>query len=178
MNKNQLAKRYSRALLNSIDIADVPVVVGEFKAFADLIGKNRQLRLLFGGQIFSESEKRKAFDALSPRLKFNEGTEKFLRLIIIQGHLPAINEIIAATIDSYNEKQKMATATVVSSVALDKKYIDRLKTALGRMTDREITVENRIDESLLGGFIVKVGSTIFDSSVKGQLRLLRAELLR
>lgn len=178
MNKNQIAKKYSRAIINSIEISDIPTVVEEFKAFSSLVDKNRQLKLLFAGQIFAENEKGKALDALFPVFKLNANTEKFLKLIIMHGHLSAIKEIITGTIDVYNDKQKKATAVVVSSVALDKKYTQRLKSALKKMTDREITIENQIDESLLGGFIVKVGSTIFDSSVKGQLRLLRAELLR
>ncbi|GBD97120.1 MAG TPA: ATP synthase F1 subunit delta [Nitrospirae bacterium] len=178
MNKNQIAKKYSRAIINSVEISEIPKVIQEFKAFSRLLDANRQLQLLFAGQIFSEDEKEKAFNALKPLLKFNAATGKFLKLIIVHGHLSALKEIIAASIDVYNERQKKATALVVSSVKLDKKYTERLKSALKQMTNREITVENQIDESLLGGFIVKVGSTIFDSSVKGQLRLLRAELMR
>lgn len=178
MNKNQIAKKYSRAIVNSVKLTELPGVVKEFMAFSDLVDSNRQLKLLFAGQIFTEDEKGKAFSALAPQLKFNANTEKYLKLIIVQGHLKAIREIIAATIDVYNERQKKATAVVVSSVALDGKHTERLKTALKDMTGREITVENQIDESLLGGFIVRVGSTIFDSSVKGQIRLLKAELMR
>jgi len=178
LNKNQIAKKYSKAIINSIDISGIPGIIDEFKAFSDLIDANRQLRLLFAGRIFSENEKEKAFKALAPLLKFNPNTEKFLRLIIVQGHLSALKEIITATFNIYNERQKKATAVVVSPVDLDSKYVQRLKKALKRMTDRDITIEKEIDKSLLGGFIVKVGSTIFDSSVKGQLRLLRAELMR
>lgn len=178
MNKYQISKKYSRALINSVKISDVPAVVQEFKAFSQLLDKNRQLKLLFAGQIFSEAEKEKAFDALKPLFKFSAAAEKFLKLMVVQGHLSALNEIITASIEIYNEREKKATALVVSSVSLNKKYTERLKSALKTMTGRDVTVENKIDKSLLGGFIVKVGSTIFDSSIKGQLRLLRAELMR
>lgn len=178
MNKNKIAKKYSRAIINSVDVDKLPVMIEELKAFAGLIEENRQLKLLFAGQIFSEAEKGKAFDALAPAIKLNANTTKYLKIIIVQGHLSAIKEIITTTIDAYNDKQKKATAVVVSSVALDSTNAERLKEALKKMTDREITIESETDASLLGGFIVKVGSTIFDSSVKGQLRLLKAELLR
>jgi len=178
LNKNQIAKKYSRALINSVDISTMPRIIREFKAFSQLIDTNRQLKLLFAGQIFSEAEKEKAFSALVPSLMLDPGTEKFLKLMIVQGHLSAIKELIAASVNAYNDRQKKATAVVVSSVALDDRNTERLKSALKEMTNRDITVENQIDESLLGGFIVRVGSTIFDSSVKGQLRLLRSELMR
>ena len=178
MNKNQIAKKYSRAMINSVDVNELPTMIEELNAFAGLINENRQLKLLFAGQIFSDAEKGKAFDALAPALKFNANTAKYLKIIIIQGHLSAIKEVVTATIDAYNDKQKKATAVVVSSVALDSTNTERLKEALKKMTDREVTIENETDGSLLGGFIVRVGSTIFDSSVKGQLRLLKAELMR
>lgn len=178
MSKNHIAKKYSRAIISSVDLTKVPQIVEEFKRFSRLIEENRKLRLLFAGQIFSEIEKEKAFKAIAPRLNFDAGTEKFLRLMIVQGDLSAIREIISSTINTYNERQKKATAVVVSSIALDTKFTERLKNALKQMTKRDIIVENKIDESLLGGFIVRVGSTIYDSSLKGQLRLLKTELLR
>jgi len=178
LNKNKIAKKYSRAMINSVEVTEIPTMIEELKAFAGLIEESRQLKLLFAGQIFSESEKGKAFDALAPALKFNANSTKYLKIIIMQGHLAAIKEVVTATIDAYNDKQKKATAVVISSVALDSTNTERLKAALKKMTDREVTIENETDASLLGGFIVKVGSTIFDSSVKGQLRLLKAELMR
>ena len=178
MNKNQIAKKYSKALIGRVEIARIPSVIEEIKAFSKLIDTNRKLRLLFTGQIFSEDEKVKALSAILPGLKFLADTEKFLKLLVEQGHLAAIKEVIAATISAYNERQKKATAVVIASAPLDKDYAERLKNALKAMTQREIEIESQVDASLLGGFIVKVGSTIYDSSLKGQLRLLRAELLK
>ena len=178
MNKNQIAKKYSRAILNTVELSDIPRVIEELKAFSSLMDDNRQLKLLFAGKIFTDEEKGKAFEAIKPSLKFNTGTEKFLNLIIGQGNLAAIKEIIAYTIEVYNEKQKKATAVVVSPVSLDKGYSDRLKIALKNLIDRDVDIENKVDPSLLGGFVVRVGSTIYDSSVRGQLRLLKSELIR
>jgi ATP synthase F1 delta subunit len=106
------------------------------------------------------------------------GTEKFLRLIILHGHLAAIKEVITASINVYNDAEKKATAVVISPVTLDTSYTDRLKTALKELTKKDVDIETEVDPSLLGGFIVKVGSTIYDSSIKGQLRMLKAELMR
>lgn len=178
MNKNQIAKKYSKALLGRVEIASIPSVIEELKAFSKLIDTNRKLKLLFTGQIFSEDEKDKALSALLPGLKFSSYTEKFLKLLVLQGHLAAIKEVIAAAMSAYNESQKKAAAVVISSVPLDKNYSERLRNVLKAMTHREIEIESQVDTSLLGGFIVKVGSTIYDSSLKGQLRLLRAELMK
>ncbi|MBI5057280.1 MAG: ATP synthase F1 subunit delta [Nitrospirae bacterium] len=178
MNKNQIARKYSKALISNIELSKIPLVIEELKAFSKLVDANRKLKLLFAGMIFSEDEKGRALSALFPSLKFSADTEKYLKLLVLHGHLAAIREIIVAAVNAYNEKQKKATAVVISSVPLDKNYTDRLKNALKAMTQREIDIESQVDPSLLGGFVVRVGSTIYDSSLKGQLRLLRAELLR
>ncbi len=164
--------------MSSAEISEVPAVVEEFKAFSQLLESNRQLKRLFAGQIFSEEEKSKAFSSLLPLLKFSAKTEKLLKIIIIEGHLSALKEIIAAAVTAYNDNQKKETAYVIAPVILDDSHTERLKAALKDLTEREIDIKSEVDPSLLGGFIVKVGSTIYDSSIKGQLRLLRAELTR
>lgn len=83
MNKNQIAKRYSKALLGRVDIAQIPSVIEEMKAFSKLIDTHRKLKLLFTGQIFSEDEKGKALGAILPGMKFSADTEKFLKLLEI-----------------------------------------------------------------------------------------------
>lgn len=178
MNKAQIAKKYSRSLINTIEVQDIPKVIEELITFSKLIEANRKLKLLFAGQIFSEEEQNRALKELLSYLKISPQSEKLLKLIIIQKHLSAIKEIIKASINLYNEKLKKTTAVVISSVTLEKNYINRLESALKALTRRDIDIESHIDPSLLGGFIVKVGSTVYDSSLKGQLRLLRAELTR
>jgi ATP synthase F1 delta subunit len=178
LKKSQIARRYSRAIVDTVDDAAVPSVIGEMTAFADLLDRNRQLKLLFAGKIFSDEERVQAFDAVSPELKFSEHTARFLRLIIVNGHMAAIRETIESLINLYNEKKKRAKAIVVSPVEMSEAHAERLKAALKNMTRKEVEIENEVDPSLLGGFIVRVGSNIYDSSLKGQLRMLRSELMR
>jgi len=178
LNKSQVAKKYSRALINTFEVADIPEILKGLHTFSRLIDSDRKLKLVFASRIFSDDEKDRALKSLLSHLKASQQAEKFLRLIIMQGHLPAIKEIIKASISAYNEKLKRQTALVISAVTLEKDYTERLKKALMTMTKKDIDIENRIDPSLLGGFVVKVGSTVYDSSLKGQFRLLRAELMR
>jgi ATP synthase F1 delta subunit len=178
LNKKQIARKFSKVLINTVEVSTVPKVIEELKVFARLTGDNKKLRVLFTGQIFSEEEKNSAMKALFSSLKVTPESEKFLRLIILKRHLSAIKEIIQSSIAAYNEKVKKMTALVISPVSMDSAHLERLKDTLKALTQRDIDMENQIDPSLLGGFIVKAGSTIFDSSLKGQLRLLKTELTR
>ncbi len=178
MNKNQIAKKYSRALINTFNVADISGILDGLQIFSKVIDANKKLKLLFASRIFTDDEKARALKTLLSYFKISQQTEKFLKLIIMHGHLPALREIIKASTDAYSERLKKVTAFVVSPVALEKIYLDRLKNVLKTLTQRDVDVENKIDTSLLGGFIVKVGSTVYDSSLKGQFRLLRTELTK
>lgn len=178
MNKNQIAKKYSRALINTCEASEIPEALKAFQTFLRLIEADKKLRLLFTSRLFTDDEKGKALVSVLAQLKISGKGEKFIKLIIMQGHLAAMKEIIAALISAHNDRLNKQTATVISTVALEKGYIERLKNTLQAMTHKEIEIENEIDPDLLGGFIVKVGSTVYDSSLKGQFRLLKSELLK
>lgn len=178
MNKKQIARKYSRVLLSTVEVTRIPKVIENLKAFLKLFDTDKRLKVLFISQIFSEDEKSSVLKSLLSRLDTPPEGEKLLRLIIMQGHLSAMKEIIQSSLAAYNEKLKKMTAVVISPVPLDTKYAERLKESIKNYTQREIEIENQIDPSLLGGFIVKAGSTIFDSSLKGQLRLLKTELIK
>jgi ATP synthase F1 delta subunit len=178
VNKSQIAKKLSRSLINTCDISDVNGVLEGLHIFSKVIDSSRELKLLFSSRIFTDNEKSQALKILTSHLKISRQSEKFLKLIIMHGYLSAMKEIIKASTDAYNEKLKKATALVISPVALEQNHIKRLKNTLRELTKRDVDIDSKIDPELLGGFIVKIGSTIYDSSLKGQLRLLRTELTK
>lgn len=178
MNKAHIAKKLSKSLIGRADISVIPRVTEELKVFSRLVESDRNIRLLFISQIFSEEEKRRALDEVLSYMKASGDTGKFLRLIISQKALPVLKETIKSVVLLYEEKLKKVTAEVTAPVALEEQYISRLKSALVSLTSREVDVESRVDPSLIGGFVVKVGSTVYDSSLKGQLQILKSELTR
>jgi ATP synthase F1 delta subunit len=178
LNKSQIAKRYSKVIINKVDINDVPRVIEELKAFSKLVDMDKKFKILFASQIFSDDEKNRVLDEVLSYLKVSSHSVKFLKLIIAQGSLIAINDIIKAIFYIYEERIKKVTAEVTSPVKLDEGHVGRLKTAIRSLTSRDVEIESKLDPSLIGGFIVKVGSTVYDSSIKGQLQILKSELTR
>jgi len=178
MTKGQIAKRYAKILINTVDLSVIPHVLEELRAFARLVESDRRFKLFFGSRIFSEEEKERVLREVLSYMKAREETGKLLNLIITHGVIHAIKEIIKSAIGLYEERMRKVTAEVVSPVPLKAEHVERLRSVLGGLTSRDVQIDNRLDPSLIGGFIVKVGSTIYDSSLKGQLMLLRAELTK
>ena len=108
-------------------------------------------------------------------------SEKIVKFVI---HLTrselisVLSEVIKAATVIYLEKKKRAKATVMTPVEISAKNEERLKASLKKLLEKDVDIEYVMDPSLLGGILVKVGSTMYDSSVKGQLRLLKDELIK
>ncbi len=81
-----------------------------------------------------------------------------------------ISELLRKQITDFEKK--------VDVSEVGKNYEERLKASLKKMIEKDVDIEYVLDPSLLGGVLVKVGSTMYDSSVKGQLRLLKDELIK
>jgi F-type H+-transporting ATPase subunit delta len=178
LNKTQIAKKFSRILMNTFDKADIRGVLKGLTIFSTIIDSSKELRLLFASRIFTDDEKTQALKTMISYLKISHHTEKFLKLIIAQGHLRAIKEIIKASTDAYNERMKKIKAIVISPVKLEENHTAKLKSVLKTMTEKDVEIEGQVDPLLIGGFIVRVGSNVYDSSLRGQFRLLRTELTK
>lgn len=178
MMNSQVTRRYAKVLINTIDISTIPSVIEELKRFSMIIDSDRRLRVLFIGPMFSDEEKERTLNILLSYIRAKDETKGFLKLLIMQGGLQVIKDIINLAISLYHERMNRITAEVSTPVSLSEGHISKLKHTLRSLTKREIEINLKIDPSLIGGFIIKLGSTIYDSSLKGQLMLLRAELTK
>ncbi|HET6514573.1 MAG TPA: ATP synthase F1 subunit delta [Thermodesulfovibrionales bacterium] len=171
-------KRYAKMFLNMVGVDDVPGAVAELTAVKELMGKSHEFRGLLENPLFTGEERERILRKGPGGLKLSDYT---IRLILhlseesVIGSLPGFIESMTAL---YLEKKKRARAFVVTPIDTDRKYDDALKASLKRLTGRDIDLEYRVDPSLLGGLLVKVGSTMYDSSIKGQLRLLKDDLIK
>ena len=92
--------------------------------------------------------------------------------------IAALSDIIRIATNLYLERKKKAKAVVMTPIAISKDRESTLKASLKKITDRDVDLEYVIDPSLLGGILIKMGSTMYDTSIKGQLRLLKDELIK
>ena len=111
-------------------------------------------------------------------MKLSEATIKFIIYLLQKSAVSLLAEITAFAEAVHLEKKKRASAVVFTPDTITKQTELRLQSALKKLTGKDTHISIKFDPSLLGGILVKVGSTIYDSSIKGQLRLLKAELIK
>ena len=172
------SKRYAKALLDTVGIENAPQALRELQMINDLMVKNKEFKNLLANPQFSLKERETIIKQIAATLNLSEHIIKFIvhlseLMLIIQ-----LSEIIRIATSLYLEKKKRVKAVVMTPIEVGKDYDNRLKSSLEKLIDKSVDIEYVIDPSLLGGILVKVGSTMYDTSVKGQLRLLKDELIK
>ncbi|VAX31818.1 ATP synthase delta chain [hydrothermal vent metagenome] len=176
--EKRYAKKYARMLFNSTGVDLAERVIAELNIINGLMDGSREIKNFFLSPLFGEEERQKTIKSLSEKLGFSEETGKFLVFITQHKMVSALPDIIRHFVNIYFEKKKKAKATVITPFKFDGKYEDRLVVSLRKLTGRDVDIEYLYDPELLGGIVVKVGSTMYDSSLRGQLRLLKEELIK
>jgi len=176
--------RYARALVDALTgqrvaasaaaLEQIPAQLDEFEA---LLRENHELRILFSSPAVSTVKKRSVLAELGSRLKLEQLTRNFLNVVIQHDRMNLIGEITAAFRTLLDERTGMAVAEVTTARPLDDAAKQELAEALSARTGRQVRMKFALDPALIGGVTARVGSTIYDGSVRGQLERLRADLL-
>ncbi len=172
------AKKYAKTLINVVGIDGVPQVLTELAVIENLMLKSRDFKSFLLNPAFSQSDREKALKQIAESARLSEKVVRFIMHLSEFRMVGALSEIIKIATAIYLEKKRRAKATVLTSIEISKDYEERLKRSLKKLTERDVDIEFVMEPALLGGILVRVGSTMYDTSIKGQLRLLKDELIK
>lgn len=171
-----LSGRYATALFDlAAESKSLDAVAKDLARIRDLINGSKDLARLVRSPVFSRAEQRRAIDAVLDRLSVTALTKNFIGLLAQKRRLFAIAGIIAAFETLLANQRGEMRAEVTSAKALKPDQLTMLAGTLKDVLKREVRLAERVDPSLLGGLVVKVGSRQIDTSIKTKLvRLERA----
>ena len=172
-----LAGRYATAVFElAQDGNEIDAVAADFIALRTAIHASADLARLVRSPAFSREDQARALQALLERMGVSPLTLKFLLLVAAKRRLFALEGIIAA----YNHKvarlKGEVEAEVTSARALSDSETEELKRVLKSSLGREPRLQTRVDPTLLGGLVVKLGSRMIDSSIRTKLNGIRAAM--
>jgi F-type H+-transporting ATPase subunit delta len=172
------AKRYAIALLKNVGIENAPQAIAEVNVINELMAKSKDFKNLLINPQFTLEEREKVIKQIADKLKLSENTIKFITHLAELRFILFLPDLIRIATYLYLEKKQKAKAIVMTPIEISKDYDNTLKSSLKKVTDRDVEIEYIMDPSLLGGILIKIGSTMYDTSIKGQLRLLKNELIK
>jgi F-type H+-transporting ATPase subunit delta len=172
-------QRYAKALFDlANETGALRAVEADLKSLAVALNDSADLRRLLASPVFGAADKAKGLAAIAAKAKFNPTTGKFLGLLAANGRAGDLSAAISAFRVLAAKARGAVSAEVTSAAPLTAAQATGiaagLRTALGK--DPEITT--RVDPSLLGGIKVRVGSRLFDASLKNKLDSLKFALKR
>jgi len=172
------AKRYAAALLRNVGIDNAPQAIAEVDAVSSLMVRSKEFKSLLINPQFTSEEREKVVKQIAERLKLSGSTVNFINYLSDLGAALFLPEIIRIATSLYLEKKRRVKAIVTTPIEISKDNENTLRSSLKKVTDRDVDIEYVMDPSLLGGILIKMGSTMYDTSLKGQLRLLKDELIK
>ena len=173
------APRYAHAFASVVASAhlDVATAQQQLNDFAGTLNGSRDLRELLMDPSFPHDQKLKVLDAISQKMGLYREVRNLIAVIIDHHRLGSLNEIVAEYALVADENTNTAEAEVISAHDLNDQDRAELEQQVAKLAGSKVRVTYRQDASLLGGAIVKLGSTVYDGSVKGQLEQMKQRLV-
>lgn len=176
---NEVSERYARALFDLADEAGrIDQVRSDLKTLKAMLAGSAELRRAVTSPVYSAEDKGKALVALAVQAKLDMLTAKFLGLLTQNQRAQALPGVISAYEALWAKKTGVVGAEVTSARALSAAELKSIKSALRTALGQDPELEARVDPSILGGLKVKVGSKLFDASLKTKLDTLKFALKR
>ena len=178
MTSRGAATRYARALFDvARKEADIQQVGREIRAFADLVAGNEMLSRIFANPAIPAARKRAVVEQLIARAgAMSPVVSKLLLMLAERDRLVLLPELAAAYEARLMEHAQVVRALLTTAVELPAGRIDALRQGLARASGRDVQLETRVDASLIGGAVARIGSTVYDGSVTTQLQKVKERL--
>ncbi len=172
-----LARRYAAAMADvAVEKNTAPRAKADFAAFVEAFYGVADLRNFLESPAVDVAVKQKVIQSLAARMRLDENVANFVHLIVRHGRTELLREIERALGEELNARMGIAEAEVTSARVLSEAERRNLTLALERRTGKKIEARFTEDQSLLGGAVVRVGSTIYDGSIRERLSRLREQL--
>jgi F-type H+-transporting ATPase subunit delta len=174
-----VARRWARALFGLAEgLDEANVLFEELRALNEQVVESPELQRVLLTPIHPRAERRGVIGELCEKLQLSREIRTFAMLLVDENRARELASICDALKRLVDEASGRVTAEVTSARPLDEAELERLRQALSRRVNAEVTLEAHVDASLIGGVVARVGDLLVDGSVRSQLESLSDNLRR
>lgn len=178
MSVETVARRYAVALADVVAKSnETETIQTELKSWEEMINSNADLQTAFSNPAISQANKEKVLASLIEKAKPSRTTANFLRILLRNNRLTELSEINEKFANVLEERSGVVSASITSARPLAENVKAELKNNLEKMTGKRISLNFSTDENLIGGVVTRIGSTVYDGSVKTQLEELKSRMI-
>lgn len=174
MSGSRAAIRYAKAVLSlATDQKSAEVVNSDMKLITNTIAQSEDLSQMLQSPVVRSSDKKAVLT-----LVFNDAniaTTNLIDTLISNKRLALLNDVALSYTELYDDMRGSQVATVTTAVPLTADLKTKVLAKVKELTGKEAEVENIVDESILGGFILRVGDKQYNASIVNKLNKLKRE---
>ena len=180
MSLRTSANRYAKALFDvaHAEKADLAKVDQDLQALVGALKESPELLLAVGRRSVTDAARQSLMEAVSKAMSLEAPVTKMLVLLAKSGKLNLVPELAASYRERLLSHQNVVRADVTSAARLSPEETRALEESLSKVTGKKVELSVSIDPELLGGVVARIGSTVYDGSVKTQLTRMRQELVK
>lgn len=169
------AIRYAKAVLDQANHAKISeVVFGDMKSIQQTLAGSKELRVVLQSPVVKAEDKKQALIQIFE--KNSDVTKGLIQILSSNKRINLLGSVALAYVDLYNNSKGVKVATVTTAVAITPEIQATVLSKVKQMTGSEnVTIHNTIDDSIIGGFILRVGDLQYNASIANQLGNLKRE---
>jgi F-type H+-transporting ATPase subunit delta len=170
--------RYARAYAEVVikNKLNPEKTIAEFEEIVQIINGSRELRNVLKNPAVSKEQKLRLLDAIVKQIGATKWLRNFLAVLIGHRRIGSLGDLLEQFKQELNRRMGIAEAKVTSVRELSSAEKKSLEQQLAEITGKTVRATYSQDVNLLGGVLVRVGSTVYDGSVYGRLQRMRQEL--
>lgn len=177
-----VASRYAGALVDILLSPQAKIApdaaLTQLRTVRAMQSESNELRKVLASPAVGAAKKRAVIAQFAALVPLSPIIRNFLYVLIDHRRIAMLPEVISAVESQMDERTGVARAYITSARPLDESQQAAVQAALAKVTGKQVLGQYAVDESLIGGVVAKIGSRIYDGSVRGQLDSLRDRLVR
>lgn len=171
---NIYARAFAEAILDAK--LDPEKTLKQAQTLAQLAAESKELREVWETPAIAAEQKRAVLDAIAKREGFSSTVRNFMAVLIDHRRTTLLGPIVQQTERELDQRLGFAEAEITSARELSEPERRAIEAQVGKLTGKKVRARYMRDTSILGGAVIRVGSTIYDGSVSGQLERIREAL--
>ncbi len=177
MSVQTMARRYASALADVVlQRGEAAEVQAELASWEEMIQLTPNLLEVLRNPTIALDHKRAVLNKLIERAKPRQTTVNFLKVLLQNQRLTDLGEINRQLAETLDERAGMVAATVTTARAVPESAQQELHVKLTGLTGKKVRVNFATDPDLLGGIVTRIGSTVYDGSVRNQLQQIKEKM--
>ncbi len=177
MNEGRAAARYARAILDfAVEKKKTEVLEKDMRTIVETIGGSKELRDMLSSPVLKAEVKKKAL--LSVFKGCDSITEGLLDLLFQNRRINILNEVALKYIILNEELKGEGVAFVTTAVPLSGELEKKVLKQVSKFTENKVVIKNKVDQNIVGGFILRIGDLQYDASIANKLNTIKREFTK